>query len=101
MKDWEYSNFTKEASMFGGPAKFIATIKEEAEKAGIEKGIEKGLVIGLSAGVLVTSVSVTAYKKTKSLLAKRKQEKKLAKEAEEQLMQELHDMDENPDDTIQ
>lgn len=97
MKDWEYSNFTKEASMFGGPAKFIATIKEEAEKA----GIEKGLVIGLSAGVLVPSVSVTAYKKTKSLLAKRKQEKKLAKEAEEQLMQELHDMDENPDDTIQ
>lgn len=97
MKDWEYSNFTKEASMFGCPAKFIATIKEEAEKA----GIEKGLVIGLSAGVLVTSVSVTAYKKTKSLLAKRKQEKKLAKEAEEQLMQELHDMDENPDDTIQ
>lgn len=93
MKDWEYSNFTKEASMFGGPAKFIATIKEEAEKA----GIEKGLVIGLSAGVLVPSV----YKKTKSLLAKRKQEKKLAKEAEEQLMQELHDMDENPDDTIQ
>lgn len=93
MKDWEYSNFTKEASMFGGPAKFIATIKEEAEKA----GIEKGLVIGLSAGVLVPSV----YKKTKSLLAKRKQEKKLAKEAEEQLMQELHDIDENPDDTIQ
>lgn len=93
MKDWEYSNFTKEASMFGGPAKFIATIKEEAEKA----GIEKGLVIGLSAGVLVPSV----YKKTKSLLAKRKQEKKLAKEAEEQLMQESHDMDENPDDTIQ
>lgn len=41
MKDWEYSNFTKEASMFGGPAKFIATIKEEAEKAGIKKGIEK------------------------------------------------------------
>ncbi len=67
--------------MFGGPAKFIATIKEEAEKA----GIEKGLVIGLSVGVLVTSVSVTAYKKTKSLsFAKRKQEKKLAKEAEEQ-----------------
>jgi len=100
MKDWEYSNFTKEASMFGGPAKFIATIKEEAEKAGIEKGLVIGLS-ALSAGVLVTSVSVTAYKKTKSLLAKRKQEKKLAKEAEEQLMQELHDMDENPDDTIQ
>ncbi|MEJ4455315.1 hypothetical protein SKB07_16425 [Enterococcus faecium] len=100
MKDWEYSNFTKEASMFGGPAKFIATIKEEAEKEGIEKGLVIGLS-ALSAGVLVTSVSVTAYKKTKSLLAKRKQEKKLAKEAEEQLMQELHDMDENPDDTIQ
>lgn len=61
MPEWDYSNLTKDAKMFGGPAKFIAAIKEEAEKTGRDKGI----IIGLSAGVLATSVGVTAYKKNK------------------------------------
>lgn len=101
MKDWDYAQLTKTASELGGPEKYIKVITDNATKEGLIKGAAIGAAVVTAAGATGFVVYKKGANKVKAILAKRKQEKKLAKEAEEQLIQELHDMDENPDDTIQ
>lgn len=85
-KDWSFAKLSSEASKHGGPEKYIGTIKDASRKQGKKEGIAEGVA---GTAILLLPVIVPWAKekihKIKDKIAKNKQEKLDAIEAEKKI----------------
>lgn len=98
-KDWSYAKLSSDVSKHGGPEKYIRTIKDVSRKQGKKEGIAEGAA---GAAIILLPVIIPwikdKYHKIKDKIAKNKQEKLDAIEAENKIKEMISSNEESSEE---